>query len=236
MAVQQARLQEWPIILPAGLPAFRRSRVTSNVRPHEEPPLTNNQPKKKRCSCNGENERCYRCGGSGSYDVVWEGQRTLPDPRELEFVSKAASPRKGALAPPLLTPPLLRCPTCKKKFIGLSAHMLAKHGYSLADYKASLPPPPPINPEELVECPDCSKLLPYRRLFEHLRVIHTKPTAHSSVPAGTPDGGAPRGHSPAQERQERLMDATRDYYAAYRDQGKFGSHSSHDDYGDESQS
>jgi len=36
------------------------------------------------------------------------------------------------------------------------------------------------------------------------------------------------------DNNNKNLDATKDYYAMYRDNGRFGSHPSHDDFGDES--
>lgn len=191
----------------------------------------------KPCTCGGQNERCYRCSGTGIYEVVAEGQEPRPTVNMMAAATTSVVRTYQKNETQILRPRRLNCPVCGKTIGGLSSHMLAKHGQTLEQYKASLPPPPPIAPDDLVSCPDCKKLLAFRRLNEHRRVIHFKaqPTvaAHRS-PLGVPPDTRVTGDT--HTLQERRMDATRDHYAAYRDQGKFGSHAAHDDYGDESKS
>jgi hypothetical protein len=99
----------------------------------------------------------------------------------------------------------------------------------------------------LEKCPYCG--VPVARLQKHISKAHsgtTPPGAESQrkhLPSNVGQSKRPRGPVepviPGIHQSsitEQRLDATRDYYAAYRDNGQFGSHASHDGYDEESKS
>lgn len=80
-----------------------------------------------------------------------------------------------------------------------------------------------------------------KHLTRHNKKVHS---ASNPRPTSTDTVGRPRARNTAvsddalhnevlQSRIARKMDATKDYAHTYREQGRFGSHPSHDDYDDE---
>lgn len=151
-------------------------------------------------------------------------------------------------------PRLVACPDCGQSMRAaqLGTHRLRVHGYrpsearvdaivaqvfremnAPAEAQGSLTPQ--SSDDELVSCSACGKLLPCRRLGEHRWAAHgRRPNSQPKVqPPPRPYATDP---VPLQkiEQGERVRDATRDYYAAYREAGRFGSHPSHDGFDDES--
>lgn len=105
----------------------------------------------------------------------------------------------------------------------------------------------PKQSKPLKTCPHCGAQV--LRLQKHLlkshrdrRPIHANPAPQRSQrPASLPKPQTPSWQEATagtfeNAGQERQLDATRDYYAAYRDNGQFGSHASHDGYDEESKS
>lgn len=96
-----------------------------------------------------------------------------------------------------------------------------------------------------VACPKCG--VPVTKLLRHLKKIHGIGTEQQGLKissAGTNKKNSGRNAKNSMDAtlersggsgDERQFDATRYYYASYRDAGRFGSHPSHDDYGEEAQ-
>lgn len=105
-------------------------------------------------------------------------------------------------------------------------------------------------PSALTKCPDCGKEVQKRKLAvhraQHAKVIGrrqpsaTKPRAEAKQEPKRSRGGklaqpVDRPFDPVKEHKEdRRLDASRDYGHAYRERGRFGSHAAYDDYGEES--
>ena len=198
------------------------------------------------CSCGGQNEKCFRCGGWGFIDSISAGRSTDGDtgpstmaPWQAPKVTNRNDQQgqQEEMVGPL--PRRRACPQCGRKYVGLEDHIRAVHSSKLQPHQLRpLYLPPPYDPEALVQCALCQKLLPQKRMSQHLAAAHPKlgipalPQEKSRVvPSQTG-----RSNSEINELtgSERRLDATRDYYEAYRENGRFGSHPSHDGYDDES--
>lgn len=95
----------------------------------------------------------------------------------------------------------------------------------------------------LIQCSACDRFLRAEHLAEHMATYHAlSRAAATGRPKGTPKGKLPTKHqhrdtssNVREPAQFKNLDATRDYFAAYRDYGQFGSYPSHDGYGEESE-
>lgn len=212
----QARPGPVPQPPPAARVSSDQEKVASDGS--QDGALSANQFMRTPCHCGGSNENCFRCGGWGYLDKIGEG-RSLP-------VAHGLGPRLTAAD---------------------------REAMRRAEERARLL----AGGTGLRECPLCRTLL--RKLQRHLRRVHglsSKAAAehegarpHASDPPGLPNARPPTrqaeprrgstqpalGDVPPDHFAERALDATRDYYAAYRDHGQFGSHPSHDGYDDESE-
>lgn len=116
-------------------------------------------------------------------------------------------------------------------------------GSSVVDRARARRAQPPSRPKPLLpfSCPQCGVGLV--RLQRHMKKVHKgvataprRPERLQQRLADHPRSSETPHKSGTYQREsvERAHDATRLYYAAYRDNGQFGSHPSHDGYGDES--
>ena len=199
------------------------------------------------CTCEGSNENCFRCGGWGYIDRIGEGRSTptatgiggafshplpagpraaiakkvRPQKRRVLWAWEEAEPMPRTVAPlPLLTAQdwLVDCPNCHSR---VRRDRLARH-----TRKVHPQFPPPLEEKTTTS----TNLAPTQaRRSSQSTVVNVRDTQPDVLNATrtnqTPGGSA-----------DRSMDATKDYYAAYRDNGQFGSHPSHDDFDDESHS
>jgi hypothetical protein len=107
-------------------------------------------------------------------------------------------------------------------------------GPAIPNSRVSIPP-------GFAPCPECRYPIRITLLTQHLKLAHGGGSRHVAPirpqEAKKTDGPRVKHHdveNPAGERiEERRLDATRDY-APIREFGRFGSHSSHDDFGDDS--
>jgi hypothetical protein len=181
------------------------------------------------CSCGGANENCFKCDGWGYVDKIGNG---LPTPIVHDFgvrfiVPKSKSPKH----------PLIQCPNCRLWVWKLQKHLTKVHG--LESQHAA-----PITQKELVKCNRCNSWVRQDRLKAHTSRVHPNPslplvlgtpkpaTAYNAVSSSR--RSATTGKEIARQSNERQLDATSDYYDAYRDNGQFGSYPSHDAFDDES--
>ncbi len=166
------------------------------------------------CSCGGQNNNCFRCGGWGYIDSIAQGRN-----QHSEFVAgtiankkKVKNPRrpKAKQSPQIegkgLKSASKKCYLCSAKVGDLEAHMKVFHGVIRLGIRSSF--------GKNTRLIHSSKNVDRRAVLE-------KNLSNSSGRKLTRD-------------IERNLDGARDYYSNYREQGRFGSHPSHDDYGDDS--
>jgi hypothetical protein len=132
-----------------------------------------------------------------------------------------------------------KCPVCYAKVRKLHRHLEGCHGSELSPAGVQGKAGGKRLGSSMVLCPQCHAKVRMDRLIKHLRRVHPAPAptesrTKSSLPARVAD--IPIETDPVQDDQtriERRLDATRDYAHAYREYGRFGSHPSHDDFGDD---
>lgn len=114
---------------------------------------------------------------------------------------------------------------------------------SLPTGLTSGPPIPAPPPEDNYRtCPACKARLKLQKFAKHLRKVHGfRPNATVSVKRArktsrgeTSNGGSSRKQTTMFLKPENNLDATKLYAHRYRERGRFGSHPSHDSFGDES--
>lgn len=81
-------------------------------------------------------------------------------------------------------------------------------------------------------CPFCKVKLKASRFEKHLRKVHGKRVSRSATATSAKD--PTRENTTLVAPRDKNLDATKPYAHAYREQGKFGSHPSHDGFDDES--
>jgi len=81
-------------------------------------------------------------------------------------------------------------------------------------------------------CPVCKVRVKASRFEKHLRKVHRKQVSRSATIPSAKD--PTRQDSTLVAQRDKNLDATKLYAHAYREQGKFGSHPSHDGFDDES--
>lgn len=154
------------------------------------------------------------------------------------------------------------CPFCKKAVIHLARHVTKVHDKSPAAPASrpqritaashdthSNPADSPVSRPRVARshktqpCPVCGASVRTDRLERHKARVHKQANFQKRIPK--PSTNRPSGKSKSSPAigpcviesspPERRLDAGRDYFAAYRDNGRYGSYPSHDDYGDESE-
>lgn len=143
--------------------------------------------------------------------------------------------------PTLKPKPTMICSICGVAVTRIKKHMSRAH--SEEKNKQSLLVAVKQAPNsQLCKCPYCVSFVRQDRLDVHIKKIHKIGTQGTQV---SPKAPIRRKSQQAKHQQQatsgtdsscenRSMDATRDYYARYRDNGQFGSHPSHDSFDDES--
>jgi hypothetical protein len=182
-----------------------------------------------------------------------------PAPDKIPTSRPPVLPLKPAPVP-AVTPPrvrangLVKCEVCKQwiKTTRLDRHLQRAH----PDYKPAATPPSPrpgLNPTAPkrertrtyagpARCRQCGVALASAAPENHLPgcSYRRKQTRYKAISPSeqTTNSASPDGHFVGQDQllPERSLDATRDYAHHYREHGRFGSHPSHDDYGEESES
>ena len=97
-------------------------------------------------------------------------------------------------------------------------------------------------PQEWQSCPICKTQVKVRKLQRHLRKVHRKTEVYERTPmhksAGTPTVESVkdvlRDSTTLTSPRDKNLDATKLYAHSYRENGRFGSHPSHDSFDDES--
>jgi hypothetical protein len=164
------------------------------------------------CPCGGQNDNCFRCGGWGYIDSISQG-RNQPS----EFVAgttadkkKGKNPQRPKIKHSAQTGRLKsnskKCHICSAKIGDLETHMRVFHGGINSGVRSS-----PVKK---------SRISPSSGNADR-KQLRKKISSDSSGGKST-------------RCIERNLDGARDYYSNYREQGRFGSHPAHDDYGDDS--
>lgn len=191
------------------------------------------------CTCQGTNENCFKCGGWGYIDRIAEG-RSAPSIGSLGAGSSrsASMSSRGSVAKSRKIRPAVNCPQCGALTTRLARHLRKVHGESgpAQDRPALLAS---SGTSRLVRCPICTCTVREDHLERHSRKVHHLRGNEARRQIASPVEPSPtnqtlRTAQASEPATERVLDATRDYYAAYRDHGQFGSHPSHDGYDDES--
>lgn len=191
------------------------------------------------CTCQGTNENCFKCGGWGYIDKIAEGRSAPPIGGLGAGSSRSAlKPSRGTVAKNRKIRPAVNCPQCGVLTTRLSRHSRKVHGESGPAQDRPTPLASSGN-FRLVRCPICTCTVREDHLERHSRRVHHLRGNEARRQIASPVEPSPTNQTlrPAQASElaaERVLDATRDYYAAYRDHGQFGSHPSHDGYDDES--
>jgi hypothetical protein len=224
---------------------------------------------RRNCTCEGTNENCMFCYGSGFV----EGSRQIP--------SSTGTPRVVCKpATPMARAPRRQyaCPICNALVGKLPRHLRRVHQIPpdppsvttpdpAATSKVTCPASPPVPLGNHPICLECNLRFGSRGALEqHRRDKHGIGTKKRESAVPPADRRKARRHRPEksvrsrapvmngspapktavrpdhlrdeirQQKQERAMDATRDFAHNFREQGRYGSHPSHDDYGDEGNS
>lgn len=140
--------------------------------------------------------------------------------------------------PTLKPKPTTICSICGVVVTKIKKHMSRVHSEEKTEQSLAVAVKKKSKPQ-LCKCPYCSSFVRQDRLDAHIKKTHNngsqvspkapirrklQQTKHQQQSTSSTDSS----------RENRSMDATRDYYARYRDNGQFGSHPSHDSFDDES--
>lgn len=184
-------------------------------RTSERAPESRQCSSSRPCSCQGSNANCFRCYGTGIVDS-----------------NSISSPQTGTrvLGPFDIAMPTPAPARRRRPVLAASAH----------------PPAKPARPtKEYPRCPDCNCCLRADRMSKHLSKVHKRPSEgkrrghilgppwHGRRTISHSAGLSDPASEPAIPSSERNLDATKDFWQ-FREHGRFGSASSHDDYSDES--
>ena len=211
------------------------------------------------CSCQGSNETCYKCGGWGYIDKISEGRSapaahgggigrnpsfsTQRKKRVSQSSPEPSNKTKLILVKPMslkFGPPTTICPLCGVgvRMTRLTRHISKVHSET-AIAQPLAAPAKPTSKRQLCKCPFCASLVRQDRLDAHIQKIHKAATKASPQVSIRRKLQSTMHQQSASETnsclQDRSMDATRDYYIRYRDNGQFGSYPSHDSFDDESE-
>lgn len=199
------------------------------------------------CSCNGNNENCYKCSGVGFYTRC--GDEIPPSDGVLVHHKEPAKPKGNSkssnriilirdVSPSVSTTPRIAsayptttrniakaaCPECGKLCkgtLGVRDHARAAHHirFQIDAPVITYQRAKHVNAQRAQKRPSPAALMP-----RSTAPIKSKGNS-SSTYYQIPDTVKPQ--------RESKFDGSRDYYSNYREGGMLGSHASHDAYGDE---
>ena len=194
------------------------------------------------CSCDGLNENCFRCWGTG---MVEPKAIPAPTPKVACFTPReyfgdyVPSKSKAKKSRTKGKKPIAHCPHCGVGVHKLEDHLLKAHKivqFTSNDIRGSTPrTKEPYNAK--LKCEKCNlHFSSATQLASHVIGTHGKRVFKKlgyQAPTGTVNTVPERATTAFTERPANL-DAQRNWSAVARDHGQFGSHPSHDDMGDES--
>jgi len=224
----------------APLVAFGRESATPTVAPV----LREGRP----CSCGGQNSNCFRCDGLGVYVVDAPQGKPSPPPlsdRRPTNTTTHSTDRTGFAYP--------------AGYFSLGAWPAKSRAPTATPSKRASIETEAASSVSLLTCPACRCHVRADRLARHLDRVHAVAAKPQKATAPLPQPGpgeqfpSPSGRGdPAPRRESRVhtgtpgakglsgsvgestqLDATHLYAHSLRDSGRFGSHASHDDYGEE---
>lgn len=206
------------------------------------------------CTCDGSNDNCRYCYGTGRVQLGNSNSRSYP--RHYE-------PRKDLK--PLVKEPLVYLPPLEpSRRPYLISNVVKRPKVAVRPrVQITAKPAPAAKPkrkrDKRVACPKCGQSVKEIRLESHLQKPHSgsqKKVQTKKVPPPSSRNqtqvktfvvrplkpvlaGASGGNKEDDLRYEspqsvRAMDYTREYAHAFREQGRYGSHPSHDGFDDES--
>ena len=186
------------------------------------------------CSCGGSNENCFKCGGWGYIDKINNDSKVflLAGPKKTSSSSLGVKEKTELSS----RSPIKTCNICGGEFLNLAFHTMDAH--------IDLPPKYTyLVPQRIIyrklQCSKCSSKVREDRLQSHLKRVHGVLPLIRKIVANSkriePRNPGYREDRNLRDTEDQRLDATRNYYAAYRDHGQFGSHPSHDSYSDESE-
>lgn len=200
------------------------------------------------CSCEGNNENCFKCGGWGYLDNIGNQKSLIKKKDDTIGVCKVSKSifgistqerNKKIKAPKAKN----SCPRCGILIGSLHKHIEKFHANETVEesrLKALQKTLTEIQSRALIKCPKCSSMIRANRLQKHLEKAHSQRlerNPRTSSQSSSKDQQPSNTKSALESNlQTKKLDGTRDYYAAYRERGQFGSHPSHDDYSEESES
>jgi hypothetical protein len=188
------------------------------------------------CSCGGSNENCRYCFGSGvrpsQLDFQsFSGPIAAPGRFAVDVKSRARRlPNSGSIA----SAGTARVKGCRTKSHNRSAKPAVNSSHD------KLQPGAKGGFRNLTRCPRCACSIRKDRLEKHLRLVHKNNRNPSGFKA---QNSQSRNDSSRliipdtrqeEARKERQLDGTKEYAHAFREQGKYGSHPSHDRFDDDS--
>lgn len=186
-----------------------------------------------QCSCMGQNPNCYKCGGWGYIDAIGKG-RASDGAAGAPAASVKSKKKKGKARPTVV------CPQCGSLVERLTRHLRKAHPAPKPPAPSPVPGLVPLSKSDqgLVVCPHCRCSVKASRLSKHIARVHSGIETNSVQKkhrSHRVEGDSRDTQIPQRYDRDPQMDATRPYADTYRDHGQFGSHPSHDDYGDESE-
>jgi hypothetical protein len=199
----------------------------TSCRTNKRPAPGNRKMKERRdCTCGGANENCMFCFGTG----IIVGPKSIPSctgaPGSLQR-NRAYGRRSRPLRP---------CPICGALVGRLQRHLNKAHGKHDK-------PAPEANPLSVAGSANRStrslqdKVKPRRQKRQQTKP-HAGPVAspqQPSRPEANPTAVRPEKlqNDVLQQKLSRALDATKNFAHNFREQGRYGSHPSHDDFSDE---
>ena len=171
------------------------------------------------CYCGGNNENCRFCGGSG----------VRPTENLGTFLGGPTSPRDSRLAGSVWEGPSGR----KRKRVRGTTIGLSGRNVSIPPTR---PGPPDSASRKLVICEYCGCSVRFDRHDRHVKKVHLKSRSRfrrSPKFQSKPNLAVPN-TTQEETRVSRTLDATREYAHSFREEGRYGSHPSHDRFDDDS--
>jgi hypothetical protein len=186
--------------------------------------------------------RCPFCKVKGDFATL-KIHLSEAHPQDMKLHMATAPRKRSPQKEAKYTKRFTFCPFCRARIRGtrLNNHLRKVHPESRAAHSYRKPKSlAKVLTADMVDCPHCSAVMRSYHLPRHLRKAHHSGAVRTQA-AREPDTSksartAPIDTGPIardQTRVERRLDATKDYAHAFREQGRFGSHPSHDDFSHE---
>lgn len=196
---------------------------------------------RRECTCRGMNENCCFCSGSGYIDGARTMTPLVPAGKIKRVKSKAEEKfeQKIAKSRQPIRPITNNCPHCTRTFGSgkkLTHHIISVHADTVQIFRCSYCTKPFLE-EYAMNCHMQSCKMKNRRSQSAISKPHGKSSHASQIkrPDARGSGARPNDRRSVYQdpKKERLLDGSRGSHM-FRDHGRFGSHSTHDDHGDDS--